>query len=42
LARDGQLAVYKHEGYWHCMDTYRDMKALNEEWATGKAGWKVW
>lgn len=42
LARDGQLAVYQHEGYWQAMDTLRDKRSLEEEWATGKAPWKVW
>ena len=40
LARDGELAVYQHPGFWHCMDTYRDMEALNRLWAKGKAPWK--
>jgi glucose-1-phosphate cytidylyltransferase len=39
LARDRQLAVYRHTGYWRCMDTYRDFEALNQEWAGGQAGW---
>lgn len=39
LARDKQLAVYKHFGYWRCMDTYRDMEALHQEWVTGNPGW---
>jgi glucose-1-phosphate cytidylyltransferase len=42
LARDGQLSVYLHEGFWHSMDTYRDYLALNKLWASGKAPWKVW
>ncbi len=42
LAAEGQLAVYQHEGYWRCMDTYREMKALEEEWQSGKPGWKTW
>ncbi|MBI4349603.1 MAG: glucose-1-phosphate cytidylyltransferase [Elusimicrobia bacterium] len=39
LAQDGQLAVYEHDGYWAAMDTYRDVVALNEEWASGRPGW---
>jgi glucose-1-phosphate cytidylyltransferase len=39
LSRDNQLAVYKHSGYWRCMDTYRDLEALNQDWASGRAGW---
>lgn len=39
LAREGQLAVYKHTGYWRCMDTYRDLEALTQEWESGHPGW---
>jgi glucose-1-phosphate cytidylyltransferase len=39
LAAEGQLAVYKHSGYWRCMDTYRDLEALNHDWASGRPGW---
>jgi len=42
LARDGQLAVYAHEGFWMGMDTYREFTELNELWARGEAPWKVW
>lgn len=42
LARDGQLAVYQHDGYWLGMDTYRDWQELNRLWSTGEAPWKVW
>ncbi len=42
LARDGQLAVHRHGGFWQCMDTYRDMTLLNEMWKGGTAPWKVW
>ncbi|MFB3923203.1 MAG: glucose-1-phosphate cytidylyltransferase [Terriglobia bacterium] len=41
LARDGQLMVYYHEGFWQCMDTYRDFLALNELWRKDPA-WRVW
>lgn len=41
LAEDGQLAVYLHRGYWRCMDTYQDALDLNNEWDSGRAGWKV-
>lgn len=39
LAREGQLAVYEHAGYWVAMDTYRETQQLNEEWASGHPGW---
>jgi glucose-1-phosphate cytidylyltransferase len=42
LARDGQLGLYPHEGFWMGMDTYRDFTALNELWASGEAPWKLW
>ena len=42
LARRGQLMVYKHPGFWACMDTMRDMEYLNRLWAEGSAEWKVW
>jgi len=42
LARDGQLAVFPHEGFWLGMDTYREYTELNELWARGEAPWRVW
>lgn len=42
LARDRELAVYPHNGFWQPMDTYREFKLLNDLWNSGKAPWKVW
>lgn len=42
LARDGQLSVYQHQGFWHPMDTYRDYLHLNEIWRRGAPPWRVW
>jgi glucose-1-phosphate cytidylyltransferase len=42
LARDGQLMAYRHEGFWHCMDTLRDRNFLDAEWQAGNAPWKKW
>jgi glucose-1-phosphate cytidylyltransferase len=42
LSADGRLGVYKHYGYWQCMDTQRDKGALETLWAGGGAPWKVW
>ncbi len=42
LARTGQLRAFRHEGFWACMDTYKDAVALNELWASGQAPWKLW
>lgn len=42
LAKEKQLAVYMHDDFWHCMDTYKDYQVLNRMWESGKPGWKVW
>lgn len=42
LAKDRQLASFKHDGFWYAMDTQRDKIHLEELWATKKAPWKVW
>lgn len=42
LARDNQLAVYQHDGFWQSMDTFREMQLLNKMWESGDAPWKVW
>ncbi len=42
LAADGQLRVFRHEGFWQCMDTYRDWSVLAEIWRKGNAPWAVW
>ena len=42
VANMGQLMAYKHDGFWHCMDTQRDKMRLEEMWASGHAPWKVW
>lgn len=42
LALDGQMAAYRHEGFWQPMDTLRDKIVLEEYWQSGKAPWKVW
>ncbi len=42
LAKEGQLAGYKHSGFWKSMDTQRDKVYLEELWSSGKAPWKIW
>jgi glucose-1-phosphate cytidylyltransferase len=42
LAREGQLAAYRHCGFWQPMDTLRDKMFLEELWASGQAPWKIW
>ena len=41
LATDNQLAAYRHEGFWQCMDTLREKKILENLWQSGKAPWKA-
>ncbi len=42
MTADGVLYAYKHEGFWQCMDTLRDVRLLNSLWNDGRAPWKVW
>jgi glucose-1-phosphate cytidylyltransferase len=42
LSRDGELMLFHHDGYWHCMDTIRDMRSLEEEWQKERPAWKIW
>ena len=42
LSAERKLGVYRHDGYWQCMDTQRDKVSLEELWAMNKAPWKVW
>ena len=42
LAADKELMVYRHNGFWHCMDTQRDKNHLEEMWQSGRAPWKTW
>lgn len=39
-AANGQMTVYKHEGFWQCMDTPREHALLNSLWTSGNAPWK--
>jgi glucose-1-phosphate cytidylyltransferase len=42
LAQEGRLHGFRHEGFWDCMDTYKDAVMLNDLWSEGGAPWKVW
>jgi len=42
LTRDEQLVAYRHEEFWQCMDTLRDVQLLDKLWSQGDAPWKVW
>ncbi len=42
LAREGKLGIYRHTGFWQCMDTQRDRSKLEELWQNEEAPWKLW
>jgi len=42
LASTGQLRAFRHQGFWACMDTYKDAVELGDLWTAGRAPWKLW
>ncbi len=42
LAKEGEVMVYDHQGFWECVDTERDLNHLNKLWNENKAAWKMW
>jgi glucose-1-phosphate cytidylyltransferase len=42
LAAAGELRAFRHDGFWDCMDTYKDAVLLNDLWSRGAAPWKIW
>jgi len=42
LAREQQLSLFKHEDFWFCMDTYKEVEDLNKMWSSSAAPWKTW
>jgi len=42
MVSDGRLGVFRHDGFWQCMDTLREYRLLNDMWAAGDAPWKIW
>lgn len=42
LAKEGQLMVFRHDGFWKCMDTQRDRQQLEKMWLDNEAPWKIW
>jgi glucose-1-phosphate cytidylyltransferase len=42
LAKDGQLMMFPHKGFWQCVDTFRDYQLLQDQWKGGRAPWKIW
>jgi glucose-1-phosphate cytidylyltransferase len=42
LIARGELAAYRHDGFWHCMDTFKDKQAFDEMHARDETPWEVW
>ncbi len=42
LVRNSELLMYPWDGFWHCMDTFKDYQELNKMWDSDKAPWKLW
>ena len=42
LSKQRELKAWRHDGFWQCMDTFREQELLNKLWETGRAPWKVW
>lgn len=42
LAQEQQLSLYKHDGFWFCMDTYKEVEDLNKLWLSDTPPWKIW
>jgi glucose-1-phosphate cytidylyltransferase len=42
LAAAGELRAFRHEGFWDCMDTYKDAVVLDDLWNAGRAPWRIW
>lgn len=39
LASGGELMAFRHEGFWDCVDTYKDLVVVNDLWTQGRAPW---
>lgn len=42
LAKENQLSIYRHDGFWFCVDTYKELEDINKIWNLGNPPWKVW
>ena len=42
LTAEGNLMIYKHDSFWQCVDTYRELELLNKLWKSGNPPWKMW
>ncbi len=42
LAKERQITVFKHDGFWRCVDTYKDLVSLNKIYNSDNVPWMVW
>ncbi|MEQ1894833.1 MAG: glucose-1-phosphate cytidylyltransferase [Planctomycetota bacterium] len=42
LAKDGEMSLFVHRGFWQAMDTFKEVQAMNQLWESGQAPWKKW
>jgi len=42
MAANGRVHAFVHDGFWQCMDTYREQQMLEKMYVTNQAPWKVW
>lgn len=42
LAKEKQLSLYKHQGFWFAVDTHKELNELNKMWTLNKRPWVVW
>lgn len=42
LSKEKELSLYRHNGFWFCVDTNKELDELNKLWNSGHAPWKVW
>lgn len=42
LIREKQLSLYKHDGFWFAVDTFKELEDLNNIWKSGRVPWKIW
>ena len=42
LISQGELIARTHQGFWQCMDTFREKQQLEKYWVSGDIPWKVW
>lgn len=42
IAHKGKMHAFRHDGFWHPIDTLRDKMVIEKMWHSGKAPWKIW